>query len=71
MKIGMVTDLGVYDEDTVEHLKDSDLLYVEANHDIRMLQAGPYPYYLKQRILGSRGHLCNEKAGSPDQGAVQ
>ena len=64
VKIGMVTDLGVYDEDTVEHLKDSDLLYVEANHDIRMLQAGPYPYYLKQRILGSRGHLCNEKAGS-------
>ena len=36
---------------------------VEANHDIRMLQAGPYPYPLKQRILGSRGHLCNEMTG--------
>ena len=61
-KLGMVTDLGYYDEAIVEHLKNSDLLYVEANHDINMLQAGPYPYYLKRRILGERGHLCNEKA---------
>lgn len=62
-KIGMVTDLGYYDERIVEHLKQSDMLYIEANHDIRMLQVGPYPYYLKQRILGNRGHLCNEMAG--------
>ena len=34
-----------------------------ANHDIRMLQVGSYPYYLKQRILGDRGHLSNENAG--------
>ena len=61
-KLGMVTDLGYYDESIVERLKDSNLLYVEANHDIHMLQAGPYPYYLKRRILGERGHLCNEKA---------
>ena len=62
-KLGMVTDLGYYDEAIVEHLKNSDLLYVEANHDIRMLQVGKYPYYLKQRILGDRGHLSNENAG--------
>jgi len=62
-QIGMVTDLGYYDEHIVNHLKNSDILYIEANHDIRMLQAGPYPYYLKQRILGNRGHLCNEMAG--------
>lgn len=61
-KLGMVTDLGYYDDAIVGHLKESDLLYVEANHDIHMLQAGPYPYYLKRRILGDRGHLCNEKA---------
>ena len=36
---------------------------LEANHDIRMLQVGSYPYYLKQRILGDRGHLSNENAG--------
>lgn len=61
-KLGMVTDLGYYDDRIVDHLKASDLLYVEANHDIHMLQAGPYPYYLKRRILGNHGHLCNEKA---------
>ena len=61
-KIGMVTDLGFYDDRIVGHLKSSNLLYVEANHDIHMLQAGPYPYYLKRRILGDQGHLCNEKA---------
>jgi phosphoribosyl 1,2-cyclic phosphodiesterase len=61
-KLGMVTDLGYYDDAIVGHLKESDLLYIEANHDIHMLQAGPYPYYLKRRILGDRGHLCNEKA---------
>lgn len=61
-KLGMVTDLGYYDEAIVERLRDSNLLYVEANHDIHMLQAGPYPYYLKRRILSERGHLCNEMA---------
>ena len=61
-KLGMVTDLGYYDDRIVGHLKESDLLYVEANHDIHMLQAGPYPYYLKRRILSDHGHLCNEKA---------
>lgn len=61
-KLGIVTDLGYYDDRIVGHLKESDLLYVEANHDIHMLQAGPYPYYLKRRILSDHGHLCNEKA---------
>lgn len=61
-KIGMVTDLGYYDERILDVLKYSDLLYVEANHDVHMLQAGPYPYYLKRRILGDKGHLCNEAA---------
>lgn len=38
-------------------------MLLEANHDIRTLQVGKYPYYLKQRILGDRGHLSNENAG--------
>lgn len=62
-RVGMVTDLGYYDEHIVDHLKDADLLYIEANHDVHMLQVGPYPYYLKQRILGNKGHLSNEAAG--------
>ncbi len=40
-----------------------DALLIEANHDVNMLQVGPYPYYLKQRILGDRGHLSNENSG--------
>lgn len=61
-KIGMATDLGVYTEKTIEHLKDSEILYVESNHDVNMLMVGGYPYYLKQRILGEQGHLSNESA---------
>lgn len=62
-KIGIITDLGCYTDYTVECLKELDVLYLEANHDVHMLQVGPYPYYLKQRILGERGHLSNETAG--------
>ena len=40
-----------------------DALLLEANHDVNMLQVGPYPYPLKQRILGDRGHLSNENSG--------
>lgn len=62
-RMAVVTDLGTYDEYTVECLKGMDALVMEANHDINMLQVGPYPYYLKQRILGNRGHLSNELSG--------
>lgn len=61
--MAVATDLGIYDEYTVESLKCMDALLLEANHDINMLQVGPYPYYLKQRILGNRGHLSNELSG--------
>lgn len=59
----VATDLGVYDEKIVEHLQKLDVLLLEANHDIHMLQVGGYPYPLKQRILGNKGHLSNETAG--------
>lgn len=61
--VGIATDLGKYNEYIVDHLQKLDALLLEANHDIRMLQVGKYPYYLKQRILGDRGHLSNENAG--------
>ncbi len=59
-KIGIATDLGKYDDYIVSMLDHSDLLLLEANHDVNMLMVGKYPYYLKQRILGDRGHLSNE-----------
>lgn len=61
--VGIITDLGNYNDYTVESLKGMDALLLEANHDVNMLQVGPYPYRLKQRILGDKGHLSNERAG--------
>ena len=46
----------------LDALAGVDLLLLEANHDVETLRAGPYPYHLKQRILGQYGHLCNEAA---------
>ncbi|WP_026669870.1 MBL fold metallo-hydrolase [Butyrivibrio sp. AE3006] len=62
-KMAIATDLGCYNEYTVDCLQGLDAVLIEANHDVRMLQTGPYPYYLKKRILGERGHLSNEKSG--------
>jgi len=62
-KAAVCTDLGYYNEYIVDNLRKSDIMLVEANHDINMLEVGPYPYYLKQRILGQRGHLSNESSG--------
>ncbi len=59
----VATDLGIYSEYTIQNLIGLDVLLLESNHDIRMLEAGPYPFPLKRRILGARGHLSNESAG--------
>ena len=61
--MAIMTDLGKYDDRIVEKLKNLDVLLLEANHDVHMLQVGSYPYPLKQRILGDRGHLSNERSG--------
>lgn len=58
-KACVCTDLGCFTDYTVDALKDADVLLVEANHDVNMLQVGPYPYRLKQRILSCTGHLSN------------
>lgn len=62
-RVAVCTDLGEYNDYTVECLKGLDAILLEANHDVNMLQVGPYPYALKQRILGKRGHLSNENSG--------
>ena len=61
--VGIATDLGKYNDYIVKNLENLDAVLLEANHDIRMLQVGKYPYYLKQRILGDKGHLSNELSG--------
>ena len=61
--VAVITDLGNYNQALVDELQGLDALLLEANHDIKMLQMGPYPYPLKQRILSDRGHLSNERSG--------
>ena len=62
-KIGAAADLGFFDDEIIRELSGCDLLYIEANHDLRMLETGPYPYQLKMRIAGNYGHLSNEDSG--------
>lgn len=61
-KITVATDIGVIDEQIEKNLRGSHGILLEFNHDIRMLEAGSYPFYLKQRILSDVGHLNNEAA---------
>lgn len=63
-KTGVCTDLGCFDESTVEALSGCSSAVVECNHDVNTLLAGKYPYYVKQRILGDLGHLSNEECAS-------
>ena len=48
---------------TVSHLQNLDAVLLEANHDLHMLEVGPYPYPLKRRVMGDKGHLSNELSG--------
>ncbi|MFY9177485.1 MAG: MBL fold metallo-hydrolase [Caldicoprobacterales bacterium] len=62
-KISIATDLGHTNSRIINTVMDSDLVVLEANHDIEMLKAGSYPMRLKKRIMGRKGHLSNEDAG--------
>lgn len=61
-KISTATDIGHVSKNLLEHIDGSDLLLIEANHDIEMLRCGPYPWALKRRIMGDNGHLSNDAA---------
>ncbi len=61
--VGVLTDLGTYDDYIIDSMKGCSTVMLEANHDVNMLQVGPYPYRLKKRILGDRGHLSNDSCG--------
>ena len=58
-KVSVMTDIGSVTASVVTHLRDSNIVYLESNHDVAMLEQGPYPEYLKGRILSDRGHLSN------------
>ena len=58
--VGYLTDLGCIPESTMELLYGAKCIVIESNHDEEMLRWGPYPAFLKKRILSDRGHLSNE-----------
>ena len=71
VKVGIVTDLGYMPDSVQVHLRRCDFLLLESNHDLEMLKVGPYPWSVKQRVMGRRGHLSNDAvsdyiAGSMD-----
>lgn len=61
-KVSLVTDTGVAGQEILDRIEGADLAIVEANHDIERLVNGPYPGFLKKRILSEHGHLSNEAA---------
>jgi len=58
-KVAIVTDLGYMPELVKHHLREADFLILESNHDLDMLKVGPYPWYIKQRVMSRTGHLSN------------
>ena len=60
--IGWATDTGYLTDEALDALYGCRILGLEANHDKRMLETGPYPYYLKTRIASASGHLSNEQS---------
>lgn len=74
IKIGVITDLGYIPEVVKQHARGCHLLVFESNHDLDMLKVGPYPWHVKQRVMGRHGHLSNNAtadflAGDFDGGA--
>jgi phosphoribosyl 1,2-cyclic phosphodiesterase len=59
LRIGLVTDLGCMPETVKQHVRGCHLLILESNHDLDMLKVGPYPWPVKQRVMGRHGHLSN------------
>lgn len=59
-KAAVATDIGKITNEIWENIKGCNLVMLESNHDVGMLQNGPYPYYTKRRILSEHGHLSNK-----------
>lgn len=60
--IGIATDTGLLTDEIAEALQGCGVIALEANHDIDMLERGPYPAFLKRRIASVHGHLSNHAA---------
>ncbi|PYS02377.1 MAG: MBL fold metallo-hydrolase [Acidobacteria bacterium] len=59
VKVSQLTDVGCLPDHVADRLRGSRMLILESNHDLEMLRVGPYPWTLKQRLMGRYGHLSN------------
>lgn len=62
INVGVLTDIGSACEYVTSNFKDCHAAFLEANYDEEMLENGSYPYYLKSRISGDKGHLSNKQS---------
>ncbi|MFT4024590.1 MAG: MBL fold metallo-hydrolase [Flavihumibacter sp.] len=62
VKVGVFTDIGRVCSNLIKHFKDCHAAFLEANYCEQLLENGSYPFYLKKRISGGRGHLSNTQA---------
>lgn len=58
-----ITDTGYINKKYLSLLANRNLYILESNHDEKMLMDGPYPFMLKQRVIGDKGHLSNHTTG--------
>lgn len=70
-RLVLATDLGYVTQEVLDQARGCDLLVCETNHDEDWVRSGPYPYHLKARVLGDRGHLSNEAGAELAAAAVQ
>lgn len=70
-KAAVATDIGCVTNEVLGGVLGCDLVMLESNHDVGMLRNGPYPYYLKRRILSDRGHLSNENCAAVARDLVE
>ncbi len=63
-RVAVTTDTGILTDEIMNAIFGSDLVMIESNHDVAMLQNGPYDYWLKRRILSDLGHLSNDSCAT-------
>ncbi len=59
-KMVYVTDTGYINRKYLKKMENCDLYLIESNHDEVMLMEGPYPRFLKERVISDKGHLSNK-----------
>ena len=62
VNVGVFTDIGVVCDQLIRYFSQCHAAFLEANYDDEMLDNGGYPYHLKRRIRGGKGHLSNKQA---------